>query len=743
MTCNKKVCLFVIFFLVFDFDNHADELEDKGWQEEVNALRLICAHNDVPALVERSRSGKGAHVWLFFEEAIPAALARKFGTALLTQGAQSVSMRSFRSYDRMIPAQDHLPEGGLGNLVALPLQGRALKDGNSAFIDENWQPYPDQWAILRQTGKISKAFVEEKTALWAEAGLLGELVRLTDDSDSSIAPELIEQPWKRVKPTWVAADAEGEVIITLANQIFIDTRLMKARLQNQIRRLAAFSNQKYYKNRAMGFSTQGVARIISCCHDEGHYICLPRGCEESLRARLEEAAIPYSIRDERQQGMPLKLSFTGTLYPEQQLAADAMLTHDTGILAAATAFGKTAVGAYLVVARQVNTLVLVHNTEIMKNWVEDFEKFLHIEHEAPEYQTASGRTRKRKKLIGRLISNHNSLTGIVDVAMISSLGKKGNIKPLVKDYGLIIMDECHHAASVTAEEVLNEVSARYVYGLSATPQRDDGQEAKVLMLLGGVRHRYTAKDRAKAQGIAHFIYPRFTRLVHALADDLKINEAYRLVRESKLRNEQIVSDVKECLALGRTPLVMSKFKEHAALLYDKLKPHCDHIFLLQGGRSSKERDAIREQMKAVPPHETVVLVAIGQYIGEGFNYPRLDTMMLTTPIAWSGNVEQYAGRLHRDYEGKQEVIIYDYIDTHIPVLERMYHKRLRSYKRIGYQVCSSLIDKKNTSNSNAIYDVRPLGGIGVCLGYLVITLMIMRAKKVSFKDMTCVSEKYL
>lgn len=698
-TCN---------FLVFDFDNHDDKNKvddfantDDEWIDEVNAMRFICQFNKVDVLVERSRSGKGAHIWLFFEEPIPAVTARKFGTALLTKGAESVNQKSFKSYDRMIPAQDHMPEGGLGNLIALPLQGQALKSGNSAFIDENWNAYPDQWKVLKSTSKISKAFIDEKINEWSADGLLGMLAEdmsgTVEKSDNGIS-----KPWEKKKKNFELTDVDGTLDITLANQIYIDTGNVKPRLQNQIRRLAAFSNSEYYKNQAMGFGTRGTARIISCSRDVDQYLCIPRGCEEKLVEKLEEAGIAYKKTDHRECGRKIEVIFVGELRPEQKEASEEILNHDIGILGAATAFGKTVVGAYLIAARKVNTLVLVHNTEIMKNWVEDFEKFLIVDEEPPEYKTPTGRIKKRKSVVGRMYAGHNSVTGIIDVVMISSLGKNGEINQLVKDYGLVIMDECHHGASQTAEDVLNEVSAKYVYGLTATPKRDDGQEAKIFMQFGPIRYRYTAKDRAKEQGIEHFVYPRFTRLVHPDGETIKINDAYRLARESKIRNKQIVADVSICLENGRTPLVLTKFKEHAAVLFDMLKDSADHIYLLQGGKRAKERDLIRKQMKEVPENETIILVAIGQYIGEGFNYPRLDTMMLTTPIAWEGNVEQYAGRLHRDFEGKQEVIIYDYVDSHIRVLEKMYHKRLRAYKKIGYEICMALIDKKQSAN--AIYD---------------------------------------
>lgn len=699
-TCN---------FLVFDFDNHDDKNfgddyanTNDEWIEEVNAMRMICKNNQIDVLVERSRSGKGAHIWLFFKEPIPASAARKFGTALLTKGAETVNLESFKSYDRMLPAQDHLPEGGLGNLIALPLQGQALKNGNSAFIDEEWNAYSNQWKRLQEVHKLSKKIVEEKIKEWGADGILGILGDDINEEENGAKEKVKSKPWEKKKINFVPSDVEGTLKIVLANQIFIYKENVKSRMQNQIRRMVAYSNSEFYKNQAMGFSTQGMPRIVYCGSDTEDYICIPRGCEEKLLEILQDSEIHYQLLDERQKGKKIHISFSGELYPEQEIAATKMLENDIGILSAATAFGKTAVSAYLVSQRKVNTLILVHNREIMKNWVEDFEKFLQINEEPPEYITPKGRVKKRKSVIGRMYANHNSVTGIIDVVMISSLGKRDEINELVKNYGMVIMDECHHAGAQTSLDVLNEVNAKYVYGLTATPKRDDGQEKKIFMQFGPIRYRYTAKDKAKAQGIEHYVYPRFTRLVNSEGEKLKINEAYKAVITSEIRNQQIVDDVFECIQNGRTPLVLTKFKEHASLLMEKLQNKSDHIFLLQGGKSTKERDLIREKMRNVPATESVILVAIGQYIGEGFNYPRLDTMMLTTPISYDGNVEQYAGRLHRDYEEKKEVIIYDYVDTHIRVLEKMYHKRLRAYKKIGYELCLNLTEVKQ--QANAIFD---------------------------------------
>ena len=356
----------------------------------------------------------------------------------------------------------------------------------------------------------------------------------------------------------------------------------------------------------------------------------------------------------------------------------------------------------MIAERKVNTLILVHNREIMTNWIEDLNKFLDLREEPPEYKTPSGRIRKRKSAIGKLYSSHDSVTGIIDVVMISSLGKPGSISPLVKEYGMVIMDECHHAGASTAMNVLQEVSSRYVYGFTATPKREDGQEKKVFFQLGPIRYRYTAKDRAQKQGIRHFVYPRFTRLVDINEEKLTINDAYKLAAESQIRNEQILSDVTKCIEAGRSPLILTKFKKHALYLYEQLQGSADHVVLLHGGRSTKERAAVHDQLKRVKAADTCILVAIGKYIGEGFNFPRLDTMMIAMPIAWEGNVEQYAGRLHRDYESKKDVVIYDYIDSHIRVLERMYHKRLKAYKRIGYQIGTA--ESGETKSANAIFD---------------------------------------
>lgn len=696
--CRDVVGVYVMLkddtcrFIVFDFDNHNEELEaSKGWQEEVDALRRICSLCGIDCLVERSRSGKGAHVWIFFSEPVPAVRARMFGNALVTKGAELVSMKDFLYYDRMLPMQDYLPENGLGNLIALPWQGQAMKRGNSLFVDEHWQPLKDQYKALTQVHKLSLQKVEDYIKEWCPDN--NPYGQLQEDGEEPKERELFSD--RRI---FHYSDASDKVRIILENGLYISKKGLQPRFQNALRRLAAYSNPEFYKNLKQGVSTKDMPRIVYCGYDDGDYIVLPRGIQTALTDALTDAGIQYELTDRRQPGRNVNVRFIGELYPEQADAVEKLSVYDNGVLHAATSFGKTVVGAYLIAQRKVNTLVLVHNVEIMSGWVKALEQFLQIDEPVPTYTTPSGRIKHRASCIGTFNSQKNALSGIIDVAMITSLGRDDAVNPIVRNYGMVIMDECHHAAAYTSESVLRALTAKFVYGFTANTKRGDGQDKKIFMQLGPVRHRYSALERAEKQGIGHYVYPRFTRVVD-VSEKLEISEALSLVAGSETRNLQIVSDTIECVKMGRTPIVMTKRKEHAARLYEMLRGSVQHVFLLQGGGSLKERELLRNRMAAVPKDETMLAVAIGQYVGEGFNYPRLDTLLLAMPISFESNVEQYAGRLNRDYDGKKDVIIFDYIDQYVPMLERMYHKRLRTYKRIGFEICSQVADRQVVENS--------------------------------------------
>lgn len=686
-------------FLVYDFDNHEKGAEkqdfanaDDTWKEEVDALREICRLNRIDALVERSRSGRGAHVWIFFRKPVSAALARKFGMLLLRKGAEAVNLKSFRYYDRMIPLQDHIPDGGLGNLIALPLQGQALKQGNSAFVDENWNAYANQWEVLLNRKKLTEEFLNQCVKEWTARNPFEE------ESGET------EKPWEKSRQ-FHKEDVEGLLKMTLANVIYIETANLKPRLQNQIRELAACSNPVFYRNQAIGLSNFAHSRYIYLGKDENGYIEIPRGLQEELSKKCDEASIEYCIEDKRSAGKEIRVEFTGRLRTSQVPAVEKMLEHDTGILSAATAFGKTVVGSNLIAQRKVSTLILLQASSLMEQWEKALQEFLAIEEEPPEYETATGRIRRRKSAIGKIQGAHDSSTGIIDIAMVGSLCKKGEFHPKLEEYGMVILDECHHAASDTIVQVLQEVRAKYVYGVTATPFRGDGLEKVNDMLLGPIRYRFSARERAEEQGIPHLVYPRFTRAVAPRFQQERMhpNEAYAILRNNEMRDEMILGDVIQCVNDGRTPVVLSRYKDHSKRLYDRLLAHADCVFLLSGENSQKEHREVIRQMKQVLPEQSMILVATGQLIGEGFDYPRLDTLIMATPVAGKGVVEQYAGRLNRDYEGKDSVIVYDYVDSHIPVFDRMYSKRLRAYKQIGFEIYSGRQNAKQ--DANAIYDI--------------------------------------
>ena len=684
--------------LVFDFDNHAKGAEqedyaniDDGWKEEINALRHICKNLDVDAVVERSRSGRGAHLWIFFKEMVPARLARRFGFALLEKGAESVNLKSFKYYDRMIPTQDALPEGGLGNVIALPLQGMALKFGNSAFIDENWNAYEDQLNVLAGTRRLTRQGIEDYLSLWYSTGSTSE------DNGT-------DAPWDKNSEI-EAGSVKGVVRIVLADRIYIDSTGMSNKTKRQLRRMATFSNKQYFQNQAMDMPNYDESRFIYLGSDEGKYIVLPRGLREEILKKFDNAGISYKIEDKRTKGQELNISFRGELRESQIPAVETMLENETGILHAATAFGKTVVCCDMIARRGISTLILVDRADLMNQWIKRLEEFLDIDEELPEYQTKTGRTRKRKSLIGNLQGAHDTLTGIVDVAMIRSLKKKDGFHPKLKEYAQVYFDECHHAASDSAIEVLQEINAKYVYGVTATPKRGDGKEKINEFLLGPIRYRFTAKDRAEEQNINHLVYPRFTRTVkpHHLSKTPYGNDAYELIRNNDVRDEQIIRGVADCVQAGRTPVVLTKYVDHAKKLSERLKTYADRLILLTGANGTKARRAQVEELNKVDDSDSLILVGTGSLLGEGFDFPRLDTLFMATPVSGENVVEQYVGRLNRDYDGKENVIVYDYVDSHIPKFDKMYSARMKAYKKIGYELCVNMDGEKQ--KANAIYDI--------------------------------------
>ncbi len=688
-------------FIVFDFDNHEKGSEDSDyantngeWYEEVDALRKMCILNGIKPLVERSRSGRGAHVWIFFKQPISAGLARNFGCLLLDKGSDSINMKSFHYYDRMYPSQEST--SNIGNLIALPMQGQALKNGNSAFVDEFWNAFPNQWDILLHgTEKLGKEDIENYMSNWqAEAA---KTLCVND------APQFVERPkpWEK-KHAFSKADVTGKLHMVLSNGVYVDTLNLMPRIQNQIRSMAAFNNPEFAINAKLGYSNYYNFSVLYLGKDVDGYIQVPRGLRESIIEECNKANIDVDIVDDREMGRPIRVEFLGDLRTQQDLAAQRLLTHSDGILSAATAFGKTVVCSYLISERKVNTLILLQSKDLLAQWVDELNKFLIINEELPEYQTRTGRKKRRNSIIGVLHGSKNTLTGIVDVAMVQSLSGKNELEDLIQSYGMVIMDECHHAASNTSVELLKKIKAKYVYGVSATPKRGDRLDKVIFMMLGPIRHTYTALERAVQQGVGLYLIPRYTRVVDNAESRDDINKAYSLISGSDIRNNMIVDDIKTCITNGRSPVILTRTKDHARKMAELLCDAADHVLLLYGDNTDKENANIRMKLKNIPPQESIILVATGAKIGEGFDFPRLDTLMLAAPISFEGRVEQYIGRLNRDYPGKESVYVYDYIDSHVRILSRMYEKRLRTYRKNGYVLWTGDVQQKQ--NTNAIYD---------------------------------------
>ncbi len=678
-------------FLVFDFDNHEkdavrNDYANAGvqWRDEVDALRLMCRNNKIDCLVERSRSGRGAHVWIFFAGKIRASVARAFGYGLLEKGAESINLISFQYYDRMYPSQDC--SDSIGNLIALPLQGQPLKCGNSAFVDENWNAYPDQWNQLKVRHRYTESELLELLEKWqAEDGSSGlaDMYAVINIGKGRL------HPWENNR-RFRKEDVTGQMHIILADGIYIDALNLKPGIQNQIRSLASFLNPVFQENRVLGHSNYATARIQYLGQDIAGYIRVPRGVLGGVEDKCRGSGISVDIQNRRSIGKPIRVTFTKELYMQQDIAAQRLLQFDDGILSAATAFGKTAVCSYLIASRKVSTLILLRSKALMNQWIEELDKFLQIDEELPEYVTPKGRIKRRTSVIGTMQSGANKLTGIIDIAMVDSLSRHENLSDLLDAYGMVIMDECHHAASAGAQKVLTAVSSKYVYGVSATPIRGDHLEKINYMLLGPIRSTYTAKERAIDQGIDHFVRPRFTRVAGILNSDAGINDQYELLRNSTVRNAQIVKDIRECITCRRTIAVLTRYRDHAKYLSEALTGTADHVLLLYGDNTDQENAEIEKQLPLIAEDETIVLIATGQKIGEGFNFPRLDTLILAMPVSRPGVVEQYVGRLNRDYPGKKNVIVYDYVDSHIQVFDRMYQKRLRTYRKIGYRIATDL-----------------------------------------------------
>ena len=655
-------------FLAVDFDG-------EHWVEDVQAFITTCRGIDVPAALERSRSGNGGHVWLFFSEPVPAAEARRFGTLLLTRTMNSRPEIGFKSYDRLFPSQDSMPSGGFGNLIALPLQRQAREAGNSVFVDDYLRPHDDQWAYLSTLPRLSGPDVATLIArLEAEmpGGATG--VRLPVDDENA------DEPWKmspsrRPRRPPIADPVPKGVEVVLADQVYIDRSGLPSSLVAQLVRIAAFQNPEFYRAQAMRLATYGKPRIISCTELHSRHVGLPRGCLDEAVELLKSSGALIWLKDERHAGERLDVKFLGTLHDVQAAAVTAIEPHDCGVLAATTAFGKTVVGARMIAARGVSTLVLVHRRQLVDQWRERLRSFLSVE----------------ERDIGTIGGGKRKPTGKIDIALIQSLVRNGEVSDVVANYGHLIVDECHHLSAVSFELVARRSKARFVLGLSATVARKDGHHPIIFMQCGPVRYRVDAKSQAATRSFTHKVRLRETGFRSTpnleAQGPMQMTALYAALASDEKRNDLIFDDVLLSLEAGRRPVILTERRDHLDHLRNRFERFTKNLVVLYGGMSASERRAAEDGLRRPDTEERLVL-ATGRYLGEGFDDASLDTLFLTMPISWKGTLAQYVGRLHREHHAKREVIVYDYVDNGVAMLARMALKRQTGYRSLGYELAA-------------------------------------------------------
>ena len=640
-------------FLAIDFD--------KGnWQEEILVAKRVYEEYGIKSYIERSRSGNGGHLWVFFTESIEAHIARKLGIKVLETAMNRNGISKFDSFDRLFPNQDHMPKGGYGNLIALPLQRQAVEKGNSVFVDDSFKMYASQTAVLQNIERYSRMQIIDVLKQFPN-------VILSDVNDKEIEEEDKVLPWEKKKEEIIPTDLPKYIDMVLYDRIYISKKKLHPFIKKKLIGLTVFHNPEYYLARNLRKSVQDIPMWIQCFEEDSDYLMLPVGVESTLVAICQSYNIQINVIDKRFSGKEIDVAFHGDLREKQLKAVEELLAVSNGILHANTAFGKTVTAIALIAERKVNTLIIVDRVSLLNQWCERLSVFLNIP----------------KQEIGVIGGGKKNPTGIIDVAVSQSLYRDNKVSELVKGYGQIICDECHHVSAVGFEQIMKNSPAKYKYGLTATLKRKDGKERIVLMQLGPVRYKDLSKVSSE---LMHKVLVQETGISSDdLSNEHTTNELYDCLYINAIRNMQIVMDIRNCLDENRYPIVLTERKEHIDLLEKELSPYVK-VYKLHGGLKKKEREGIMDELQNISDDVRRVIIATSKYVGEGFDYPILDTLFLTLPISWSGRIKQYAGRLHREYHEKKEVRIYDYVDSRIDAAMKMYEKRSKGYRSMGYQI---------------------------------------------------------
>ena len=642
------------FFLSLDFD---DKDSKKDIKSDVLAFASVCNKYEVPIAIERSRSGNGIHIWMFFDTNIKARTARKLGSLLLSK-TMEISNISISSFDRMFPNQDTLPKGGYGNLIALPFQNEPSKYGNTLFIDRNFILIKNQMQYLSSIHKLTEIEVFEK-------------IKQLSNETIDISHEIIDMQNEVKLKSKNNIDYPKSIKVILKDMVYIDKANLDGVVKNSFRRLATFANPEFYKKQKLRMSVYNVPMVIDCSKEDEKYLKLPRGTYNYLESLCNVNNIEIISKDERFVGNKIEVKFNGSLREEQQIAIDHMLKYDNGILCAPTGFGKTVIGCKLIAERKVNTLILVNKIQLLNQWKDRIKEFLDV------------------KEVGEISSKKKNITNVIDVVSVKSLWNNGNVLDIAKNYGMIIIDECHHTAAYTFEQAINTGNAKYVYGISATPERENGHTPIIKMQCGDIRYKVDSLTFNKKLNIPMKVIAKKSRLnfTNQNIDNYELNEINDLIAKDIIRSENIIKDIKKEYDNGKNILVLTERLELMNYIYDKLSKYTNNIFKYYGGIGKKVLKSYMELNNQINENEdNKIIVATGSYIGEGFDDSKLDVLFLTMPISGQTRVTQYAGRLHRQDSNKKEILIYDYIDDNFSKTRNMFLKRKKTYEKLGYEI---------------------------------------------------------